>query len=133
MRLSMKLSVAELSKYGPRTQVPTRPGECGISVRVFGIKLRTCIQKHLYGCVRPEGCRAVQGRFSSGSTVAHEMIRYRRWRGRAVWSRTVRKEHLDHGVMSLSIGGAQGGVQRRFPGFGSGLVYVRTLLDQELT
>src|SRR5688500_4625373 len=99
----MKMSVAELSKNRPRTQVPTRPGECGISVRVLGIKLRTCIQKHLYGCFRSEGCRAVQGRFAFGSTVAHEMIRYRRWLRRAIWIRAVGKEHLDQDRKSTRL------------------------------
>jgi hypothetical protein len=129
----MKLSITDLSKNGPRTQVPTRPGECGISVHVFGIKPRTRIQKHLYGCFRAEGCRAVQGCFPFGPAITHEVIRCHRWLGRAIRIRTMGKEHLDHGVMSLAIGGAQGCVQRRFAGFGSRPVYVRTLLDQKLT
>jgi hypothetical protein len=43
------------------------------------------------------------------------------------------KEHLDHGVMGLAIGGAQGCVQRRLAGFGSRPVHIRTLLDQKST
>ena len=108
----MKLPITELSENGPGTQIPTGPGECGISVHVFGINPRTRIQKHLDGCFRAEGRRAVQGRFPLRSAIAHEVIRSNRWLGHAIGIRTIGEEHFDHSVMGLSIGGAEGCVQR---------------------
>ena len=112
VRLSMELSITEFSENGPGTQIPTRPGECGISVHVFGITARTRIQKHLDGCFRAEGRRAVQGRFSLGSAIAHEVICCNRRSGHAIGIRTIREEHFEHSVMGLSIGCAEGCVQR---------------------
>ena len=111
MRLSMELPITEFSEGGPWTQIPTRPGECGISVHVFGINPRTRIQKYLDGCFRAEGRRAMQGRFSLGSAIAHEVVRCDRWFGRAIGVRPIRQEHSDHSVMGLAIGRAEGRVQ----------------------
>src|SRR5882724_5788300 len=104
MGLSMKLTVTELSQNGPGTQIPTGPGEWGIPVHIFGINTRTRIQKHLDGCFRAEGRRAVQGRFPLGSAIAHEVIRSNRWLGYAIGIRTFGEEYFDHSVMGLSIG-----------------------------
>ena len=112
MQLSMKLPITEHSENGPGAQIPTGPGKCGIPVHVFGIKPRTSIQKHLDGCFRAEGRRAVQGRFPLGSAIAHEVIRSNRWLGHAIGIRTFGEEHFDHSVMGLSIGCAEGCVQR---------------------
>src|SRR5687768_7899604 len=111
IRLSTKLSITELSENRPGTQIPTGPSEWRISVHVFDINPRTGIQKHLDGCFRAEGRRAVQRRFSLGSAIAHEVIRWNRWLGHAIGIRTIGEEHYDHYVMSLSIGGAEGCVQ----------------------
>ena len=112
MRLSVKLPVAKLSENGSGPQIPTGPTECGISVHVFGINPRTRIQKHLNGCFRAEGRRAVQRRFALGSAIAHEVIRCNRWLGNAIGIRTIGEEHFEHNVVGLSIGCAEGCVQR---------------------
>ena len=108
----MKVTVAEHSENRPGTQVPTGPGERGISVHVFGINPRTGIKKQLDGCFRAEGRSAVQGRFPLGSAIAHEVVRCNRWFGRAIGIRTIGEEHFDYSVVGLSISGAEGRVQR---------------------
>ena len=112
MRLCMKLTVTELPKNWPGTQIPTGPTEWRISVHVFGINARIRIEKHLDGCFRAEGRRAVQRRFSLGSAIAHEVIRRNRWLGHAIGIRTIGEQHFEHSVMGLSIGCAESGVQR---------------------
>src|SRR5258708_23643677 len=104
MRLSMKLTVTELSENGSRTQIPTGPGKCGIPVHVFGIDARSRIQKNLDGFFGAEGRCPVQRRFGLGSAIAHEVVRCNRWLGHAIGIRASGEERLDHSVMGLSIG-----------------------------
>ena len=112
MRLSVKLPITELSENGPGTQIPTGPGECGISVHVFGVNPRARIQQHQDGCFRAEGRRAVQRRFPLGSAIAHEVVCHNRWLGRTIGIRAIVQEYFDHSIMGLAIGGAESCVQR---------------------
>ena len=76
VRVNGKVTVTEFPENGAGAEVPTGPCERRISIHVFDVDDRACIQEKLDGLFGAEGCGTVERSFTFRPDVSHEATRF---------------------------------------------------------